>query len=94
MIFDETPIDNSSNGNTDINITKDNVIDVGVKKVDKLPKLLLSYPLKEPFKVIKGFTGRINGKLYEFIPGNDFDGSLIPHRKLETLINTRYLKKV
>jgi hypothetical protein len=89
MIFED------ENSITPDNTITDNVDNVDTKsKVETLPKFVLSYPLKEPFKVIKGFTGRINGKLYEFVPGNDFDGSLINHRKLETLLNTRYLKKV
>ena len=74
----------------------DNIEDKGeeiiIKK--KIEPTILPGPYKVKMEVSKKGNFRIDGKLYEMMPGSTFDGAKLDPRKLEILVNTKYVRKV
>lgn len=85
MLFDEEKV------------KPDKIDDIkGEEKEEKkeLKPTILSGPYKTKVEVTKRGNFRIEGKVYDMLPGSIFDGSKIDPRKMEILINTKYIKKV
>ena len=73
----------------------DNIEDKGEEILKKkIEPIILPGPYKIKMEVIKKGNFRIDGKLYEMMPGSTFDGAKLDPRKLEILVNTKYVRKV
>lgn len=87
MMFEKTEknpdkVDNIENKGEEIPIKK------------KIEPTILPGPYKIKMEVTKKGNFRIDGKLYEMMPGSTFDGAKLDPRKLEILVNTKYVRKV
>ena len=78
-------------------VKPDKIEDVKGEEIEEKKELkptILSGPYKIKVEVTKRGNFRIEGKVYDMLPGSVFDGSKIDLRKMEILINTKYIKKV
>ena len=84
MMFDED----------DSGKTKDVKGEEKPKEKEILKPVILPGPYKTKVEVIRQGNFRIDGKVYDMVPGSVFDGEKLGFRKLEILINTRFIKKI
>lgn len=74
---------------TDKTISDDKNLSTPKNEVEK--RNIFKGPYKQKMKILKGGNYRLNGILYNMLPDEYIDGSLLSPKKREILINTKFI---